>query len=316
MGMRTLWLLSLTTFVSSSCVTTSNEVGARAALAGQAQPHLDGNTAVVERPAGTFRFFAGCTAVSIVQHVRLHLACQDGRVRSYELNDDEAILVNELQLDGERPTLFVEQGRLWVRLGGRVEQLFPEQVLEVVASGESAQLPVKESPPPATAPGSSDVTRAGRIATEVLCQVGGGVGGGLVGGLLLSLAAWRPGATGLDLIAGPGLIGSAIGLGLALVLSPLSLAPVHRKLNGRGLAKHAWLGTLAGVALSALTLPFVLPPRPGGEGAISGGISLPLVFLAPIVGLEVGDAVTSQPQLAPTVNLSASSVSLGVNGRW
>lgn len=295
-----------------------------------AEARLDGNTVVVERPTGPLRFFAGCTAVSIAEHVRLHVACQDGRVRSYELSDDGALLVNELQLDGQNPALFVDEGRLWVRLGERVERLFPEQVvgpaapsepapaLEPIArpsaSSQSSRIRLEPSPRPPTAPRSSTVTRAGRIATELACQVGVSLGAGVLGGLLGPLAAWRPGGSGLDLVAGPGLIGLVIGLGLATLLSPLYLAPLHRKLNGRGLATHAWLGLLAGVALTSLTLPLAL--RPGGSQGLAEGISVPLVFLGPIVGIEVGDVVASQTQLAPTVNINTTGASVGVAGRW
>ena len=320
-GMRSVFMLAVLLLSGSS----------------RAEARLEGNTVIVERPTGPLRFFAGCTAVSIVEHVRMHVACQDGRVRSYELSDDGALLVHELQLDGQNPALFVEQGRLWVRLGERVEQLFPEQVIAVLPAAPSVpapprepvvtpasrpsstpRMPPEQSPRPASAPpqAPSTVTRAGRIAAELGVHVGVMVGAGLASGLLVAGVAWRPSASGLDLIAGPGLIGAGIGLGLAMLLSPLYLAPLHRSMNGRGLGTHAWLGVLAGVALSALTLPFVLPLRPGGDAAISAGISLPLMFLAPIVGLEVGDVVVSQTQLAPTVNISTTGASVGVGGRW
>ena len=301
----------------------------------RAEPRLDGNTVVVERPTGALRFFAGCTAVSIIEHVRLHVACQDGRVRSYQLSDDGALLVNELQLDGQNPALFVDQGRLWVRLGERVEQLFPEQV--IAPHPEAASEPPLR-PEPITRPGSSTSTetveksrtRAGRIGGELGVHVGvmagAGILGALVGALLGGLAArgstqaWC--GSGGFISLGPactlegGLIGAGVGPGLAMLLSPLYLAPLHRSMNGRGLARHAWVGLLAGVALSALTLPFVLPLRPGGDAAISAGISLPLMFLAPIVGLEVGDVVASHTQLAPTVNVSTTGASVCVGGRW
>lgn len=305
-----------------------------------AEARLDGNTVVVERPTGPLRFFAGCTAVSIVEHVRLHVACQDGRVRSYELSDDGALLVNELQLDGENPVLFVEEGRLRVRLGERVEQLFAEQVsaappseaitpLRPSGTSSTPRLTPARSPRPPTAARSLTATRPDRIATELGLHVGVMVGAGLAGTIVGAVLGGLARAAGISWCGsggsfsiGPGcaieggVVGLAVGPALAMLLSPLYLAPVHRKMNGRGLATHAWLGLLGGVALSALTLPFVLPLRPGGDAAISAGISIPLIFLAPIVGLEVGDIVASQTQLAPTVNINTTGASFGVGGRW
>lgn len=157
-----------------------------------AEARLDGNTVVVERPTGPLRFFSGCTAVSIVEHVRLHVACQDGRIRSYELSDDGALLVNELQLDGQAPTLFVEQGRLWVRLGARVERLFPEQVSDDAPEPPRVEPPrAPPVPPTITRPvrffpqRPSGVLR-GRLGVSGFMPVSGGIGG-----LFDAVAAWH-----------------------------------------------------------------------------------------------------------------------------
>lgn len=195
-------------------------------------------------------------------------------------------------------------------------------VVALLAAGPSAppMLPLEGSPPSASAPlhAPSTVTRAGRIGAEFGVHLGVTLGAGLVGGLLGAGGSLLRGWSGWTFeFVGITFIGAAIGAGLAMLLSPLYLSPLHQRLSGRGHAKDAWLGLLAGLAVSTLTLPLSLMAggwAPGTREAIYA--TSPLGLMAPIVGLEFGDLLASEAALSATVSVSTTGASVGVGGRW
>ncbi len=82
---------------------------------------LEGGRVFVDRPGapGTVPAEVGCVAVSAVVDQQLHVACADGRVRSFSLEATPA-LISEVRLNGEVRSLFLRGQQAWVEVA-RIE---------------------------------------------------------------------------------------------------------------------------------------------------------------------------------------------------
>ena len=201
-------------------------------------------------------FEAGCVAMSAVSLGQIHVACADGRVRTFEPGEPDPRFLQERRVEGELRGLFVQGGRVWVEYA-RVEAQ-PMGNLAPSTAGLVA-MPGVVAPPPMVADGTPPApTPAAQVTTQfVVLEVSGpdvvvsiGKAQGLRGDQTVEIGEQTPGATTIvgrarEVADGRSVV--QVGFGEKIAVG----APVR-------LSTRAVTGSMAG------------PPRTGGIISIGG----------------------------------------------
>lgn len=80
---------------------------------------VENGQVTVDRGQGAEVIDAGCNPIAAVIDQQLHVACDDGRIKSFSLEGTPAV-VSEARVDGEVRSLFLHEHQVWVELS-RVE---------------------------------------------------------------------------------------------------------------------------------------------------------------------------------------------------
>lgn len=132
---------------------------------------LEGGRVFVDRPGapGSTPVEVGCGAVSAVVDQQLHVACADGRVRSFSL-EATPVLISEVRINGEVRSLFLLEQQAWVEVAHVEAKPLRQAAVARPATAtmpgtvSSAPPPLVAAPPRAPAPGpKSDDTVIGPV---------------------------------------------------------------------------------------------------------------------------------------------------------
>ncbi|MHB8872895.1 MAG: hypothetical protein ACYC8T_04345 [Myxococcaceae bacterium] len=161
---------------------------------------------VLDAEATARVFEPGCVAVAAAAQGQLHVACEDGRVLTFEAGDRWPRLVQERRVEGELRGLFVQGGRVWVEYA-RVEAQ-PMGNLPSASATLSTKAappaPTTSPPPPLTWPESSSPTTTFAVlevlGAEIVVSLGGAQG--LQGDQTVEIGEQLPGLDGNHTVVG------------------------------------------------------------------------------------------------------------------
>lgn len=106
---------------------------------------LESGRLTIDRGQGPEQLDPGCEATSAVVDQQLHVACADGRVRTFSL-EGPPTLVREARTDGTVKALFLRGDEAWVEVTRTEARPLREAAIAAAAAAPTAPAPGKQAP--------------------------------------------------------------------------------------------------------------------------------------------------------------------------
>lgn len=146
----------------------------------------------IDRGQGAELVDARCNAIAAVIDQQLHVACDDGRIKTFSLEGTPA-LVSEARVEGEFRSLFLHDGQAWVEVAKVEARPLRQAAVPVTAAGPVTVRPVAA---PVTTTGEPGDTILGPVRPTGFIVAGGlrvmvPIGVLAIGGALEASFAWH-----------------------------------------------------------------------------------------------------------------------------